>query len=162
MTCFLLQITSAGLWSQDTDDSFMIDISQQGSSTEILKIPESGDGLTFFATKLWSNWIGPGAKRSKLIFRSWKNDKEFLDPKTDNAVDHSSSKLAADGAEITVDAEVPRIGFPLSAKESLKTAVIHFRNKCHMLFPSLWRNAMLLLGSFSQLWVRKSAKKMLF
>ncbi|XXG65824.1 hypothetical protein AAC387_Pa05g3436 [Persea americana] len=145
-----IKITSAGLWSQYTDDSYMTNIPQQGSSTESLKIPESGDGFTFFATKLWSNWIGSGAKRGKLIFRSWKNDKEFLDPQTDNAADHSSSKLAADGAEIAVDAEVQRVGFPLYAKESLKAAVIHFRNKFHLLFPSLWRNAKLLLGSFSQ------------
>lgn len=140
----------------------MTDIPQQGSSTESLKIPESGDGFTFFATKLWSNWIGPGAKRGKLIFRSWKNDKEFLDPQTDNAADHSSSKLAADGAEIAVDAEVPRVGFPLYAKESLKAAVIHFRNKCHLLFPSLWRNAKLLLGSFSESSVRKLNKENTF
>lgn len=139
-----------------------MDIPQQGSSTESLKIPVSGDGFTFFATKLWSNWIGSGAKRGKLIFRSWKNDKEFLDPQTDNAADHSSSKLAADGAEIAVDAEVQRVGFPLYAKESLKAAVIHFRNKCHLLFPSLWRNVKLLLGSFSQSSVRKLNKENTF
>ncbi|XP_058106890.1 membralin-like protein At1g60995 isoform X2 [Magnolia sinica] len=148
-----IKITSTGLWSLNTADGNIMDTSEQESSIDSLKIPDmDGDGLTFLAAKFWSNWIGSGAKRGKLIFKSWKNEKEFLEPEAESAADRGGSKPVVNGAEISVDVEAPHIGFPLSAKESVRSAVVHFCSKCRILFSSFWRNVKQFFGGFCQLW----------
>jgi hypothetical protein len=53
-----------------------MDLQNLGRSAEkILEV--NGDRFNILASKCWSTWVVPGARRSKLIFRTWKGDKEF-------------------------------------------------------------------------------------
>lgn len=148
-----LQIISGGLWAQSAADQNIVDF-QQETLTENSKIPEvNGDEFTILTAKFWSNWLGSGARRSKLIFRSWKSDKEFLEPQLENAADSSISKAVLDEADIKVSTEGHK-GLPLSSRESIKAAVLHFFTKWHMRLTSFWKNAKHFSQSTFQLVVR--------
>ncbi|KAG1348056.1 Membralin-like protein [Cocos nucifera] len=139
-TNFVQQIISGGLWAQSAADQNIVDF-QQETSTENSKIPEvNGDEFTILTAKFWSNWLGSGARRSKLIFRSWKSDKEFLEPQLENAADSSISKAVLDETDIKASTEGHK-GLPLSARESFKAAVLHFFTKWHMRLISFWKNS---------------------
>ncbi|XP_008782691.1 membralin-like protein At1g60995 [Phoenix dactylifera] len=134
-----IKIMSGGLWAQSAADQNIVNF-QQETSTENSKIPEvNGDEFTILTAKFWSNWLGSGARRSKLIFRSWKSDKEFLEPQLENAADSSIGKAVLDETDIKVSTEGHK-GLPLSARESFKAAVLHFFTKWHMRLISFWRN----------------------
>ncbi|KAK8967685.1 hypothetical protein KSP40_PGU004341 [Platanthera guangdongensis] len=75
-TNFVQQIVSAGLWTRNADYQNIVDF-PEGSLIEGSNIPDvSGDESTILTAKFWSSWIGSSAWRSKLIFKSWKSDKE--------------------------------------------------------------------------------------
>ncbi|XP_008787339.2 membralin-like protein At1g60995 [Phoenix dactylifera] len=135
-----IKIISGGLWGQSAADRNIVEFQKQDTLTENSKIPEvNGDEFTILTAKFWSNWLGSGARRSKLIFRSWKSDKEFLEPQLDNAADSSISKAGSDETDIEASTEGHK-GLPLSARESLKAAPFHFFTKWRMRFVSFWKN----------------------
>ncbi|XP_010942375.1 membralin-like protein At1g60995 [Elaeis guineensis] len=145
-----IKIISGGLWAQTAADQNIVDF-QQETLTENSKIPEvNGDGFTILTAKFWSNWLGSGARRSKLIFRSWKSDKEFLEPQLENAADGSISKAVLDETDIKASTEGHK-GLPLSARESFKAAVLHFFTKWHVRLISFWKNAKQFSQSIFQL-----------
>lgn len=156
------QIISGGLWAQNTADQSIVDFQKQDTLTENSKIPEvNGDEFTILTAKFWSNWLGSGARRSKLIFRSWKNDKEFLEPQLENAAGSSINKAVSDETDIEASTEGHK-GSLLSARESLKAAVFHFFTKWHMHFISFWKNAKQFSQSTFQLLVRALIRCFLF
>ncbi|KAG6534997.1 hypothetical protein ZIOFF_008911 [Zingiber officinale] len=75
-----IKITTAGLWTRNSSEWNSLEL-QRGHFKENTGGPDiAEDGITIFSTKFWSNWLGSGSRRSKLIFKSWKNDKELLVP----------------------------------------------------------------------------------
>ncbi|EHA8589256.1 membralin-like protein [Cocos nucifera] len=138
---FVQQIISGGLCAQSTADRNVVDFQKQETLTENSKIPEmNGDEFTILTAKFWSNWLGSGATRSKMIFTFWKSDKEFLEPQLENAADGSISNAVLDGTDIEACTEGHK-GLPVSARESLKAALFHFFSKWHIHFISFWKNA---------------------
>ncbi|XP_010923757.1 membralin-like protein At1g60995 isoform X2 [Elaeis guineensis] len=136
-----IKIISGGLWAQSTADQNVVDFQKHEALTENSKISEvNGDEFTILTAKFWSNWLGSGARRSKLIFRSWKGDKEFLEPQLENAADNTINKAVLDETDIEGITEGHK-GLPVSARESLKAALFHFFTKWHMRFISFWKNA---------------------
>ncbi|XP_043690014.1 membralin-like protein At1g60995 isoform X1 [Telopea speciosissima] len=146
-----IKITSSGLWSRNAAESNLIDISEQETSTENLEVPNvDGDGLTFLAAKNWLNWIGTSARRSKLVFKSWKTDNEIIEPLGESSTDIIGSKPDVDEVE-------NHVGFPTSARESLKASFIHFCSKWLRRVSFIWGHVKQLLWSFHHLWVQNTA-----
>ncbi|KAG6499255.1 hypothetical protein ZIOFF_039012 [Zingiber officinale] len=87
-----IKIATAGLWTQTSSGWNSLEL-QSGvlrdntGSTDI-----AADGFTVLSTKFWSNWFGSGSRRSKLIFKSWKNDKELLVPAVEKTSDITITK----------------------------------------------------------------------
>ncbi|WOL12261.1 hypothetical protein Cni_G21027 [Canna indica] len=136
-----IKITGAGLWAQRSAEQNIVDL-QRGVLTESLAGPEiTADGFTVLSTKFWSNWLGSGARRSKLIFKSWKNDKELLGPQVEKTSEASISKTIQHEADSKTDLEVLQIGHSMSIKELIKAEVLDL---CNMLKK--------LMNSVSQLW----------
>ncbi|KAL5977214.1 hypothetical protein ACLOJK_021556 [Asimina triloba] len=148
-----IKITSSGLWSRYSADDDTVNTLGQDVSTDVLKDMD-GDGMTVSAVKFWSNWIVSGVKRGKPIFKYWKNDKEYLELQGEIAVEQGGSEKVLDGSEVVVDSDAQQINFPLSSKESVRAAVLHFFSKFHMLFSSFWRCMM----QFSVQWLEKRSK----
>ncbi|KAJ6818869.1 uncharacterized protein M6B38_404605 [Iris pallida] len=147
-----IKITSGGLWAQVAVDQNMESLDMQQSSIKHQKASNAdGDGFTILSTKFWSNWIGSGARRSKLIFKSWKGEKDFLEPKVEKIADTTFSKIVTDNTAVTSEIEELRKGSPTSVKESFKEALIHIGNRWNKHVSSVWENAKQLFGSCSQI-----------
>ncbi|KAJ3685388.1 hypothetical protein LUZ61_014552 [Rhynchospora tenuis] len=117
-----IKITGGGLWAVSGMDQSSF------SSTHAISSELNADDFTFLTTKFWSNWIGSGARRSKVIFRPWKADKEFLEQSQGQQQDSNSG----DGGSVDVKATAD--------SPDMKEAVAHFMRKwCRRVF-SLWRN----------------------
>lgn len=107
--------------------------------------------------KFWSHWIGSGARRSRLVLKSWKTDGEYVASQGDSSVDSGSrSKTDVDEMDIKVDSEDPDHSMPVSAMESFKSVIMRLCGKWHRRFSSLWVNVKHLLWSISQLRVTKN------
>lgn len=79
---FQIKITSAGLWSRNESESNAINVPDKETATDSLNAND-GDGLTFFAAKVWLNWICSGVRRGKLALKFWKSDMEHLEPQAE-------------------------------------------------------------------------------
>ncbi|TKY71354.1 Membralin protein [Spatholobus suberectus] len=148
-----IKITSAGLWSHNDSESNRIDPPE----TEIVKDKKeisdvSGDKMTFLASKFWWNWIRSGARRGKLVFKFWKTDTEFLDHQAETSTSNQNTRPVVEDAVIKIDKEEPPKSFTLSAKETLKAALIHFGKKWYRRISFIWRHTMQIIGSFQKLW----------
>lgn len=120
-----------GLWNQE-------------SSTENPEIQEvNGDEFTIFTTKFWSNWIG-SARRSKLVFRSWKADKEFLKPQSENTADMNIVKTILGGID----------NHALSTRDSFNSLISQFFSKWKRRSVSMYNIAKELAENTGQLMVR--------
>lgn len=127
-----IKIVSAGLWTRNADYQNIVDF-PEGSLIEGSNIPDvSGDESTILTAKFWSSWIGSSARRSKLIFKSWKSDKEAIETRIDN-------KAGTDE---------PHSALPVSARESL----FHFSNKWLSHLFSFWRCTKQVLEDAGHLW----------
>ena len=116
------QIVNGGLWAYSTVDQSIMDFQKQDTLTENSKISKvNGDEFTILTAKFWSNWLGSGARRSKLIFRSWMSDKKFLEPQLENSTDNSINKAVSDEIDNEASTEGHK-GSPLSVGESLRIA----------------------------------------
>ncbi|XP_020570894.1 membralin isoform X2 [Phalaenopsis equestris] len=145
-----IKIISAGLWIQNTDYQNLVDF-QEGSLTEGSKIPDvSGDEFTVLSAKFWSNWIGSSARRSKLIFKSWKTDKESIETQIDNAL--SSSRNVLDEKDDKSVIQEQHSFPPVSARESLNAALFHFCNRWRMHLFSFWKFTKQVFENANYLW----------
>lgn len=148
-----IKITSAGLWSQNESGSNAIDISNEEAVTDNLKLSNvDGDGLTFLAAKYWLNWIGSSARRGRLALKFWKADNELIEPQAESSTNSKRIKPEVEDAVTKSDKEEPWINFSISAKESIKAAIIHFGRKWYRRLSFFWRHATQILGSFQKLW----------
>nr|DAD43721.1 TPA_asm: hypothetical protein HUJ06_001951 [Nelumbo nucifera] len=148
-----IKITSIGLWSGKASESNAMDNSNKGISSDNLEVSSvDGDSLTFLAPKFWLNWINSGARRSKLVLKPWKTDNEFLEPQVESLTDSWSSKSVIDDSEVKVEKEQPNIGFPISARESFKAAILDFWHKWLRRFSFMCGHSKQFLGGLHQLW----------
>lgn len=128
-----------------------MDLQNLGRSAEkILEV--NGDRFNILASKFWSTWVGPGARRSKIMFRTWKGDKEF-EPQPENAADTAitATTSGVSDSKTTVEGSAYH---PLSAKESFKAAVMYLFRKWYFRVVSFWRNIKQLSDNTFQLMVR--------
>lgn len=147
-----IKIVSAGLWIQNADYQNLVDF-QEGSLTEGSKIPDVlGDEFTILTAKFWSNWIGSSARRSKLIFKSWKSDKEAIETQIDNALSSAASRTVFDEKDNKVEIEELHSAPPVSARESLKAALVQFCNRWRMHVFSFWKCTKQVLENACHLW----------
>lgn len=116
------------------------------------------DGLTFLSPKVWFNWIGLSARRGKLALKFWKTDSENLECQPGSSSSSDSSKPIVDDVVAKTHKVATYSNFPVSAKETLKLAIIHFGKKWHRRFSFIWRHAVQMIRSFHKLWVRLSNK----
>jgi len=107
------------------------------------------------ASKFWWNWIGLGSRRGKLVFKFWKTDTEFLEQQAETSTSNQNTWSVVEDAVIKIDKEEPPKSFTLSAKETLKAAIIHFVKKWYRRISFIWRHAMQIIGSFQKLWVSR-------
>ncbi|KAL0915738.1 hypothetical protein M5K25_013192 [Dendrobium thyrsiflorum] len=147
-----IKIVSAGLWIQHADYENLVDF-QEGSLTEGSKIPDvSGDEFTILTTKFWSNWIGSSARRSKLILKSWKSDKEAIETQIDNALSSAASRTVLDEKDNKAEIEEVHSAPPVSAREFLKAALVQFCNRWRMHLFVFWKYTKLVLENAGHLW----------
>ncbi|KAG8061994.1 hypothetical protein GUJ93_ZPchr0003g18134 [Zizania palustris] len=142
-----IKIVSGGLWISK-GASYIMDLQNLGRSAEKI-LEANGDKLNILASKFWSTWVSPGARRSKIMFRTWKGDKEF-EPQPENVVDTTVTTPTSGVSDLKATDEGSAF-HPLSAKESFKAAVLHFFRKRYFRVVSFWRNMKQLLDSTFQL-----------
>ncbi|KAG5000613.1 hypothetical protein JHK87_021685 [Glycine soja] len=148
-----IKITSAGLWSHNDSESNRIDPPETKIVKDKMEISDvSGDKLTFLASKLWGNWIGSGARRGKLVLKFWKTQTEFLEHQAETSTSNQNTRSVGEDSVIKIDKEDPPKSFTLSAKETLKAAIIHFGKKWYRRISFIWRHTMQIIGSFQKLW----------
>lgn len=147
-----MQITSAGLWSQNDPRYDATDAHKREAGNAISKATnKDGDGLPLFGKKSWLTWISSGARRwkSPLKFSSTEND--VLESQEEACVSSESCKAAADVVVLKTNKDGSRGRFFISPKESLKAAIVHIFRKWHGRISFIWRLAKRILGG---LWVR--------
>ncbi|URE30853.1 tumor-associated protein [Musa troglodytarum] len=147
-TNFVQQITGAGLWTQSSGEQNTVELKPESSDGRVF----TSDGFTDLSTRFWSNWLGSGAKRSKLIFKPWKSEKELLGPQVEKASETSISKTILREADSKSQLELLQIGHPISVRERIKMEALHFCNALKMPFISFWNSAKESLSSVSHLW----------
>lgn len=152
-----------GLWSHNESDSNRIDAPDTTTVTDKIEVSDvNDDGLTFLAAKFWLNWVGSGARRGKSVFKFWKVDTEFLDHQAENSISSQNSKPVVEDAVVKVDKEESRNSFSLSAKETLKAAIMHFVKKWYKRISFVWRHLIKIFGSFQKLWVSLWGENIVF
>jgi len=140
-----IKITSAGLWSQNESQYEVIDVSVKESESKNLKF-EDGDGLTFFDTEFWLNWIGSGTKKGKWAMKFWKNDYDTVEPHPEVSTGGESSNPAIEDGVPKINKEESRFRFSMSAKESFKAAVFRIYRKWDGRLSFCWRHGKRILG----------------
>lgn len=147
-----IKIASVGLWTRNADYLNLVNF-PESSLTEGSNIPDvSGDESTILTAKYWSNWIGSSARRSKLIFKSWKSDKEAIETQIDNAFSSGASRTVLDEKDCKAGLDEPYSTFPVSARESMKLALAHLCKKWRMHLFSFWKCAKQVLENAGHLW----------
>ncbi|KAK4254416.1 hypothetical protein QN277_009802 [Acacia crassicarpa] len=148
-----IKITSVGLWSHSESDSTTTDAPDTTTVADKTEVSDvNGDGMAFLAAKFWLNWIGSGHWRGKSVFKFWKTDAEFLDHQAEISMSSQNPKAVVVDTVVKVDKEESRNSFSLSAKESLKAAIVHFGKKWYKGISFVWRLLKKMLGSFQKLW----------
>ncbi|KAJ1435017.1 Membralin [Sesbania bispinosa] len=148
-----IKVTSAGLWSHNDSESNITDPPETEIVKDKIEVSDvNGDELTFLASKFWWNWIGSGARRGKLVFKFWKTDTEFLEHQAETSTSSQNSRPVVEDDAIKIDKEEHRNSFTLSAKETLKSAIVHFGKKWYRRISFIWRHTMQIIGSFQKLW----------
>ncbi|XVF45248.1 hypothetical protein PTKIN_Ptkin02bG0189700 [Pterospermum kingtungense] len=142
-----IKITSAGLWSQNQSEPAVVNNPDLETVTENVEVANVDDNaFMFFAANYWLNWFGSSARRGKLALNFWKNDHELIKQQGE------SSEPTIDDVVVKIEKEETRNGFSLSAKETLKAAIVHFGKKWYKRFSFIWRHATRIFGSFQKLW----------
>ncbi|KAK7328286.1 hypothetical protein VNO77_22389 [Canavalia gladiata] len=148
-----IKITSAGLWSQNDSESNRLNPPETEIVKDKMEVSDvNGDKLTFLASKFWWNWIGSGARRGKLVFKFWKTETQFHEHQADTSTSNQNTRSVVEDAVIRIDKDEPWNSFTLSAKETLKAAIIHFGKKWYRRISFILRHTMQIIGSFQKLW----------
>ncbi|KAK7412056.1 hypothetical protein VNO78_03502 [Psophocarpus tetragonolobus] len=148
-----IKITSTGLWSHNDSEANRIDPPEKEIIKDKMEISDvSGDKLTFLASKFWWNWIGSSARRGTLVFKFWKSDTEILEHQAETSTSNQNTRPVVEDAIIKIDKEESPKSFTLSAKETLKAAIIHFGKKWYRRISFIWRHTMQIIRSFQKLW----------
>ncbi|KAA8517899.1 hypothetical protein F0562_015373 [Nyssa sinensis] len=143
-----IKITSAGLWSQNESEYTVTEAPEKETESAILKMENvDGDESTFLAAKVWLNWIASGARRGKLVLKSWRTDNEHVEPQPEISTTRESPKPAVDATVLKINKEELRSRFPISAKESFKAEIFRICRKWHWRLSFVWRHAKRILGS---------------
>lgn len=145
------------MWSHNDSESNISDPPETEVMKDKIEVSDvNRDELTYLASKFWWNWIGSGAKRGKLPFKFWKTDTESLEHQAETSTSSQNSRPGVEDAVIKIDKEEPRNSFTLSAKETLKAAIVHFGKKWYRRISFIWRHTMQIIGSFQKLWVSRN------
>nr|GEW40543.1 membralin like [Tanacetum cinerariifolium] len=139
---FIVQITSAGLWSQNEpqdDAKDFVDIETKANDQKVAD--QNVDESTSLDAQFWSNWVSSSGMSGKSAMEFWKTDKESQ-PETS-----ISSDVIEDTYKKTKIDEPPRSRFPMLAKESLKAAMLRVIRKWHGRFSFLWKHSTRILAS---------------
>ncbi|GJV72540.1 membralin-like protein [Tanacetum coccineum] len=137
-----IKITSAGLWSQNEpqdDAKDLVDIETKANDQKVAD--QNVDESTSLDAQFWSNWVSSSGMSGKSAMEFWKTDKESQ-PETS-----ISSDVIEDTYRKTKIDEPPRSRFPMSAKESLKAAMLRVIRKWHGRFSFLWKHSTRILAS---------------
>ncbi|AQK64020.1 hypothetical protein ZEAMMB73_Zm00001d013620 [Zea mays] len=113
------------------------------SAEKILEV--NGDKFNILASKFWSTWVGPGARRSKLMFRT----------QSENTADTTVTTTIPGLPDLKAAGE-GSVHHPLSAKESFKAAVTFLFRKWYLRAVSFWKNIKQLSENTLQLMVRSN------
>lgn len=140
---------------QNKSETSIADIPCLEAVADSLKVTNVNEnGLTIFAAKFWLNWIGSNARRGKLALKFWKSDIEI-----EHQAESSTNTWNFDDPVAKTDKEEPRGRFSLSAKETFKTAILHFGKKWYRRLSFIWRHTVQIFRHFLNLWVSKFGKK---
>lgn len=149
----LLQITSAGLWSQNGFDGNVMNVPNKeidAKSLEDANVNE--DEWTSLAAQFWLNYISSGARRGKSALKFWKSDNELFNSQPETTSSESPKSPVNDAVPKTNKDESTSSRFPVFAVESLKAAIVRIIRKWHGRLSFFWRHAKRILGS---LWVSR-------
>lgn len=142
------------MWSHNESDSTRTDAPDAITVAEKVEVSDAdGNGMEFLAAKFWLKWVGSGPWRGKSVFKFWKGDSEFLDHQAEMSISNQNSKVVVGDAVLKADKEESRNSFSLSAKETLKAAIMHFGKKWYKRISFVWRLLIRLFESFQKLWV---------
>jgi hypothetical protein len=145
------------LWYHNDSESNIIDPPETEVVKDKMEVSDvNQDESTFLDSMFLWNWIGSGARRGKLAFKFWKTDPEFVEHQAETSTSNQNSRPAVEGAVIKIDKEEPLSSFTLSAKETLKAAIVHFGKKWYRRISFIWRHTMQIIGSFQKLWVSRN------
>ncbi|XP_042454964.1 membralin-like protein At1g60995 isoform X2 [Zingiber officinale] len=135
-----IKITTAGLWTRNSSEWNSLEL-QRGHFKENTGGPDiAADGITIFSTKFWSNWLGSGSRRSKLIFKSWKNDKELLVPVVGKTSVTTIIKTMEHETDSKTESPILQIGYPISISEFIRQVEAkNFSSKLKMQCLSFWK-----------------------
>ncbi|XP_071696830.1 membralin-like protein At1g60995 isoform X2 [Rutidosis leptorrhynchoides] len=139
-----IKITSAGLWSQNEPQYDANNVIEQETIANDQKVvDQSVDGSTFLDAQFWSNWVSSSGRSGKSALKFWKYNNEHLESQPETSTN-------SDNAEDTFrknKKDESRIRFPMSAKESLKAAMLHIIQRWHGRFSFIWKHSTRILGS---------------
>ncbi|KAK9132766.1 hypothetical protein Scep_012294 [Stephania cephalantha] len=128
-----IKITSIAAQLHNSVESTVEDIGDALPVANNIEVPNvDGDGFAVLGTKFWLNWIGSGARRSKLVFKALKTDNVELQP--ESSADISNSKAINNEKESEDGIKVQHGILLVSARKSFKAAVVQFCSKCHLHF----------------------------
>ncbi|KAK7246864.1 hypothetical protein RIF29_41734 [Crotalaria pallida] len=145
-----IKITGDGLWSHNDSELNIIDPPESELVKDAIEISGvSVDELKSLASKFWWNWIGFGSRRGKLVYKFWKTESELLENQAETSTGNQNSRPLV---EDSVHEEEPQNSFSLSAKETLKAAIVNFGKKWHRRISFIWRLTKQIIGSFQKLW----------
>uniref|UniRef100_A0A0D6R123 Membralin n=1 Tax=Araucaria cunninghamii TaxID=56994 RepID=A0A0D6R123_ARACU len=123
-----IKITSSGLWAQKMSEESQRSEDEQADSIESFQMPEvDGEGFTFLAAKFWLNWLGSGARRSKVMGKSLKSDKNNLDKHIEHVAGAMHS-LSVEKTAITANDEVEHRDLTYG-RDSIRAAISQIWNK---------------------------------
>lgn len=147
----MLQVTSAGLWFQNETEYNEVDVSSEGSNSEILKVIHVvEDGSVILTAKLWLNWLVAGAWTGKSPPKFWKADSEFLESQAEISAGSDSIKSVGDDTALKINKDGSLSRLLISPKESLKAAIFQLGRKWHGRLSVLLRFTKRVVGG---LWV---------
>ena len=151
------------MWSQDESKTIVTNIPEVKPVSVKLEVANiDGDGMTFAAAEYLLSQIGSNVRRGKLALKFWKTDNEVLDHQAERFTDDQSSKHTVDDTVLKVDKEELQSSFPLSARETLKAALVHFGKKWYRRISFIWRHLIQIVDCFSKLWVSRSESQFFF
>ncbi|WMV24734.1 hypothetical protein MTR67_018119 [Solanum verrucosum] len=135
----LVEITSAGLWSQNQTNYDVVNVVNEEPIDENLKHVNEDSSVTA-ATKPWLDWLSDGAKSGKSLLYS-NNE-----PSESSLGSSTNSESVGDDVVPKISKEVSRARFFISPKESLKAAIIRIGQKWNGRLSFIWRVSKRVLG----------------